>query len=148
MSTSFASVPGSISFLQIVHFIVEKLMKLVALVLLSGISCGVHAQMQKQQQCDAVVKKDMELTRRDKPDVFATVKDYMFEFSKSRDTCVVIIQYRIPPKGSDPAKIQILAYNAVTMQLMEGYDHVYLIPANETKEIMNATTELFEYYSK
>lgn len=104
--------------------------------------------MQRQQQCSDIVKKDMASTERDKPEVFATVKTYMFEFSKSRDTCVVIIQYRIPPKGTEPAKIQILTYNAVTMQLMEGYDNIYLIPASETKEIMDATTTLFKHYAK
>jgi len=118
------------------------------LALILGVASVAHGQMQKQQQCDAVVKKDIELTKRDKPDVFATVKNYMFEYSKSRDTCVLIMQYRIPPEGNDPAKIQILAYNAVTMQLMEGYDHIYLIPATEMKEIMDATTKLFKYYSK
>jgi hypothetical protein len=123
-------------------------MKILAAVVLLGLCSIAHGQMQKQQQCSDVVKKDMVATERDQPAVFATVKTHMFEYSKSRDTCILIIQYRIPPKANDPAKIQILAYNAVTMQLMEGYDHIYLIPASETKEIMDATTAMFKYYSK
>lgn len=122
-------------------------MKILAFLIL-GVCLTAHGQMQKQQQCSEIVKKDMASTQRDKPEVWATVKTHMFEYSKSRDTCVVIIQYRIPPKAAEPVKIQILAYNAVTMQLMEGYDHIYLIPATQTKEIMEATTEIFKYYSK
>ncbi len=123
-------------------------MKILAAVALLGLCSVARGQMQKQQQCSDVVKKDMAETERDQPAVFATVKTHMFEYSKSRDTCVLIFQYRIPPKGNDPARIQILAYNAVTMQLMEGYDHIYLIPASEPKEVMDATTAMFKYYSK
>ncbi len=94
----------------------------------------VHAKavdtMAKQQQCSAIVKSNMSATARKNPAVLKTVKGYFFEYSPSRDTCVEILQYNIRKPGK-PHRAQILAYNAVTQQLMEGYDHIFLEDAND-----------------
>jgi len=43
--------------------------------------------------------------------------------------------------------IQILATNAITMQPMEGYKNVFLVPKGGAKQIEDATNLLFEKYS-
>jgi hypothetical protein len=121
--------------------------QIVTLALWAFASFG-HAQMQQQAECSRIVQKNMDATKRDKPEVFATVKTYMFEWSKKSDACVIVVQYRVPAKPPEPAKIQILAMNAVTMQMMEGYQNVYLLPASDTKGIMDATNFLFNRYAK
>ena len=105
-----------------------------------------QAQMQKQRECGNQVVKTIATTRERKPAVFATIKSYMFEYSKSRDTCVVIMQYRVQQKGKPP-EVQILALNAVTLQPMAGHRDVYLIPASDLKQIEDAADTLFEKYS-
>ena len=75
-----------------------------------------------------------------------TVKGFFFEYSPIRDTCVEIVQYNIRKQGK-PHQVQILAYNAVTQQLMEGYEHIFLEDANDLKAIEDATNFLFERYS-
>jgi hypothetical protein len=114
------------------------------LVVLTLVSVG-HAQMQKQKQCADVVKADIEKTRSLSPDVYNTIKTYTFEYSKSRDSCVIIMQYRVPDK--DEPKVQVLALNAVTMQSMAGNKEVYVIPARDTKQIDETADLLFQKYS-
>jgi len=104
-----------------------------------------HAQMQKQRECAAIVKADIEKTRTSSPAVYATIKSYTFEYSKSHDSCVIIMQYRVQDKGEP--KVQVLAINAVTMESMARYKDVFLIPAKDTKQIDDAADSLFEKYS-
>ena len=105
-----------------------------------------HGQMLEQNQCSHIVKNNMKKTRTDRPDVYATVRDYMFEWSRSRKACVMVVQYRVQQKGKSP-EVQIVAVNAVTMQPMEGYKNIFLLPADHTQKIMDATNFLFERYS-
>ena len=42
----------------------------------------------------------------------------------------------------------MLAINAVTMQPMAGYRDVYLIPASDEKQIMEATNYLLDKYGR
>ena len=105
-----------------------------------------HAQMEKQMQCGHVVHSDIEKTRTNSPEVYATIKTYTFEYSKSLDTCVIVMQYRVHEKDGTP-KVQVLALNAVTMQPMSGTKEIYLIPARESRHITEATDFLFNKYS-
>jgi hypothetical protein len=82
-----------------------------------------------------------------KPDVYVTIKDYTFEWSRSRQSCVMILQYKVH-QTAKPPEVQVLAVNAVTMQPMEGYKNVFLIPANNLSEIMDAVNFLAERYSR
>jgi hypothetical protein len=107
-----------------------------------------NAQMQKQRECADQVKKDIEKTRDHSPSVYATIRTYMFAYSKTRDTCVIVIQYRVQDKQNNLPEVQVLAMNAVTMQPMAGYREIYLIPASDEKQIMDATNFLFEKYSR
>jgi hypothetical protein len=104
-----------------------------------------YAQMQKQRQCAEVVKADIEKTRTLSPNVYATIKSYTFEYSKSLDSCVIIMQYRVSDKAEP--KVQVLALNAVTMQSMARNKDIYLIPAKDSKQIDDAANFLFEKYS-
>ena len=105
------------------------------------------AQMQKQQQCTALVKSNIEKTRTTEPNIFATIKTYMFEYSKNHDSCVMIMQYHVNEKGK-PQQVQVIAINAVTMQPMEGYKNIFLIPESDKEQIMKATNFLFDRYSR
>jgi len=106
---------------------------------------SVFAQMPKQRECAAVVKGNIEKTRTSSPAVYATIKSYTFEYSKSHDSCVIIMQYRVQDK--DEPKVQVLAINAVTMESMERHKDVFLIPAKDSKQIDDAADFLFEKYS-
>ena len=70
----------------------------------------------------------------------------MFEWSRSRKACVMVVQYRVQQKGKS-SEVQVVAVNAVTMQPMEGYKNIFLLPADHTQKIMDATNFLFERYS-
>jgi hypothetical protein len=122
------------------HFCLTMLASAIAL-----LPCTSIAQMQKQKQCAAVVKANIDKTRTTSPSVYSTIKSYAFEFSKSHDSCVMIIQYNVKSKGSQ--MVQVLALNAVTMQSMEGHKNVYLIPVDDEKQIQDAADFLFEKYS-
>ncbi len=113
--------------------------------IISVLASSAHAQMQKQKQCADVVKADIESTRTKSPAVYATIKSYTFEYSKSHDSCVIVMQYRVTDKNE--AKVQVLALNAITMQPMAGHQDVYLIPAKSLKEIDDAADALFQKYS-
>ena len=89
----------------------------------------------------------MAATARDKPEVMKTVMGYLFEYSPSRDTCVEVIQYRVHDAGK-PSQVQVGAYNAITQQPMEGYRHIFLEDAGDSKGIQDATNFLFDRYSK
>jgi hypothetical protein len=102
--------------------------------------------MQKQRECANQVKKDIATSREQEPAVYATIKSYMFEYSKSHDACVIVMQYNVQQKGKSP-EVQVLALNAVTMQPMAGHKDVYLIPASDAKQIEDAADSLFEKYS-
>jgi hypothetical protein len=108
---------------------------------------ALHAQMAEQENCSELVKKDMAKTKELKPDVYATIKDHTFEWSKSRQTCVMIMQYKVHQSGKPP-RVQIIAINAVTVQPMEGYKNIFLIPAGNLDEIMEAVNFLVERYSR
>jgi hypothetical protein len=116
-----------------------------ALIALSLIPAS-YAQMQKQKQCADVVKESIEKTRTVSPDVYATIKAFTFEYSKSREACVIIMQYRVRDKSTEP-RVQVLALNAVTMQSMTGHQEIYLIPAEDAKQIEQAADSLFQKYS-
>ncbi len=88
----------------------------------------------------------MSFTARKRPAIFKTVKAYFFEYSPSRDSCIEIVQYKVHNLGQ-PHQVQILAYNAVTQQPMEGYEHIFLQNADDLKGIQDATNFLFELYS-
>ena len=109
-------------------------------------SIDAYSQIAEQRQCANIVKNNIEVTKVEKPEVFATVKGYMFEWSRSHRACVMIMQYRVHDKGKEP-EIQVLAVNAVTMQNMEGYDNIFLVPANDNKQLMKAVNFLFKRYS-
>ena len=104
------------------------------------------AQMRQQALCAHLVKGDIEATKQEAPQIYQTLAKYFFEWSPRYHACVVIIQYRVYEKGKSP-QIQIVATNAVTMQPMEGYKNIFLEPADEEKEIEDATNFLFERYS-
>ena len=106
----------------------------------------IHAQIAEQRNCSEIVKSNMAKTKELKPDVYATIKDYTFEWSRSRQSCVMIIQYRVHQTGKPP-EVQVLAVNGVTMQPMEGYKNVYLIPASNLSEITDAVNFLVERYA-
>lgn len=103
-------------------------------------------QVAQQAQCSRIVSKDIERTKLEDPKVFSTIAHYSFEWSKGRQSCVMIIEYRVDKKGRAP-EIQVVATNAVTMQPMEGTKNIFLIPASEEKEIEDAANFLFERYS-
>ena len=111
-----------------------------------ALSSVAHAQISKQAECRRIVASDMEATRTKSPKVYATIETYMFEWSKSHDVCVIVVQYKTRYKAGKPA-IQVLARNAVTGETMEGYDNVFLIPAEDSQRIMDATSFLFKRYS-
>ena len=106
---------------------------------------SLYGQASMQHWCALQVAKDMEATQRDTPAVYATISIYMFEWSKSRQACVMIIHYRAQKDGI--AMIQILAMNAVTTQPMEGYKNVFLVPQKDEKGIEDSTNFLFKKYS-
>lgn len=108
---------------------------------------AVHAQIAEQENCSELVKKDMAKTKELKPDVYATIKDSTFEWSKSRQACVMIMQYKVHQSGKPP-QVQVIAINAVTVQPMEGYKNIFLIPAGNLDEIMDAVNFLVERYSR
>jgi len=102
-------------------------------------------QVSMQSWCARKVAKDMEATRKERPAVFSTISKYFFEWSKSRQACVTVIQYRTKEDGHP--MIQILAMNEVTQQPMEGYKNVFLVPESDEEKIEDATNLLFEKYS-
>ena len=104
------------------------------------------AQMGKQRACADQVHADMAKTKNQSPKVFATIKSYAFEYSKSYDACVIVIQYIVQQRDK-PDMVQILAMNAVTMQPMLRNTEVYLIPASAGAQIDAAADTLFEKYS-
>jgi hypothetical protein len=106
---------------------------------------SLHGQVSMQERCARQVAKNMEATRRESPKVFATVVHYVFEWSKSRQACVMVVQYRA--SGNGTPMIQIVATNAVTMQPMEAYKNIFLVPESDEKQIEDATNFLFEKYS-
>lgn len=106
---------------------------------------SLYCQVSMQSWCARKVAKDMEATQKEKPEVFATIRHYMFEWSKSRQACVTVIQYRTKEDGHP--MIQILAMNEVTLQPMEGYKNIFLVPEGDEKQIEDATNFLFEKYS-
>jgi hypothetical protein len=105
------------------------------------------AQITEQRNCTELVKNNMAKTKELKPDVYATIKDYTFEWSRSRQSCVMVIQYKVHETGK-PSEVQVVAVNAVTMQPMEGYKNVFLILASKLSEIMDAVNFLVERYSR
>jgi hypothetical protein len=117
-------------------------------ILLVGIVLTAHAQMDKQEQCRKIVEESIEATKSESPELYSTIKSHAFEFSKSRDACVIVIQYRVPAKGGDGPKVQILARNAVTGQTMDGTKDIFLIPATDTKQIEDANNFLLEKFSR
>jgi hypothetical protein len=98
-----------------------------------------------QRWCAEKVAKDMEATRKENPAIFATISKYFFEWSKSRQACVTVIQYRAKRDGNP--MIQILAMNEVTQQPMEAYKNIFLVPESDEKQIEDATNFLFEKYA-
>jgi len=84
-------------------------------------------------------------TKKQKPAVSKTVAGYLFEYSPSLDTCVMVIQYRVVVDGKNT--IQVLAMNAVTMQPMEGYKNIFLGPAKDTQGVIDSVNFLFDKYS-
>src|ERR1035437_4682262 len=105
---------------------------------------SLYSQVSMQRMCARQVAKDMEATQKEKPEVFATIRHYVFEWSKSRQACVTVIQYRTKEDGHP--MIQILAMNEVTQQPMEGYKNIFLVPEGDEKQIEDATNFLFEKY--
>jgi hypothetical protein len=105
-----------------------------------------YAQIAEQRDCSEIVKNNMAKTKEMKPEVYATIKDYTFEWSKNRQSCVMIMQYKVHQTGKPP-EVQVIAVNAVTVQPMEGYKNVFLIPASNLNEIMDAVNFLVEKYS-
>jgi hypothetical protein len=87
----------------------------------------------------------MAATRKQKPAVSKTVAGYLFEYSRSLDTCVMVIQYRVVVDGKNA--IQVLAMNAITMQPMEGYKNSFLVPAKDTQGVIDSVYFLFDKYS-
>ncbi len=57
------------------------------------------------------------------------------------------MQYRVRD-DSAVRKVQVLALNAVTMQSMTGHREIYLIPAEDAKQIEQAADSLFQKYSR
>ena len=57
----------------------------------------------------------------------------------------MVVQYRA--SGNGTPMIQIVATNAVTMQPMEAYKNIFLVPESDEKQIEDATNFLFEKYS-
>jgi hypothetical protein len=106
---------------------------------------SLHCQVSMESWCARQVTKNMEATRKESPKVFATVVHYVFEWSKSRQACVMVVQYRARKNGAP--MIQIVATNAVTMQPMEAYKNIFLVPEGNETEIEDATNFLFEKYS-
>lgn len=115
-------------------------------VLLVFSASALSGQMRQQEQCSQVVKRNIERTKLEKPDVFATVAYYTFEWSRRHQSCVMVIQYRVRETGK-PSEVQILAINAVTMQPMEGTKNIFLLPATEKKGIEDSTNFLIERWS-
>jgi hypothetical protein len=114
------------------------------------VSLPVFAQdrvMADQARCAKLVRANMEATKQKSPDVYKTIATYLFEYSPKSHSCVMIINYKAKGDDGKPA-IQVLAVNAVTMQPMSGYKDIFLIPAGNRQEIMDATTFLFEKWSK
>lgn len=116
------------------------------LFLASGMVVPLHGQLAEQNECSELVKKDIAKTKEQKPAVYSTIRDYTFEWSRSRQSCVMIIQYNVHQPGK-PTQVQISAVNAVTVQPMEGYKNIFLIPATNEEEIENAVNFLVERYS-
>ena len=106
---------------------------------------SIYGQVSAQSRCARKVARDMAATRKERPEAFATIGKYLFEWSKSRQACVTIIQYRTKENGQP--MIQILAMNEVTAQPMEGYKDIFLVPEGDEKQIEDATNFLFEKYS-
>ena len=53
------------------------------IVLILALASACQAQMQKQRECANQVEKNIATTREQKPAVYATIKSYTFEYSKS-----------------------------------------------------------------
>jgi hypothetical protein len=104
------------------------------------------AQMDKQSVCAAKVHADMEATREKSPDVVKTIRSYTFEYSRSSQSCVIIMQYNTEDKAHGKM-VQILAINAFTMQPMENHENVFLVQPSQSAEIENAANFLFKKYS-
>ncbi len=57
----------------------------------------------------------------------------------------MVIQYRVVVDGKNT--IQVLAMNAITMQPMEGYKNIFLVPAKDTQGVIDSVNFLFDKYS-
>ena len=105
------------------------------------------SQMAKQSICAEKVKANMEATAKISPSVMNTVRSYTFEYSRSRDTCVMIVQYNTEDKMHGK-EVQILAINAFTMQPMEGHRNIFLRKPEDTAGIEEAANFLFDRYAQ
>lgn len=133
------------------HF---KLWRLVSVATLTAsllfVPCRVLAQnraMADQAECAKVVKANMKATEQKSPAVYKTIAAYLFEYSQEFHACVMVMNYKTKGRDGKPA-IQVIAVNAVTMQPMSGYKDIFLIPAGNEQEIMDATNFLFNKWSK
>ena len=104
-------------------------------------------QMAKQSMCAEKVKANMEATAQRSPVVMKTVRSYTFEYSRSRDSCVMIVQYNTEDK-SHGKMIQILAINAFTMQPMDAHRNIFLRKPDDIAGIEEAANFLFDRYSR
>jgi leucyl-tRNA synthetase len=59
----------------------------------------------------------------------------------------MVIQYRVHDKDK-PQQVQIFAINVVTHEPMEGHKNVFLVPADDEKQIEDRTAFLMDKYAK
>lgn len=107
----------------------------------------VKGQLSQQHMCARQVAADIKATKAQSPDLFATIRRYTFEWSHNYHACVMVIQYNVHDKNRLP-EVQILATNIVTHQPMEGLKNIFLVPANDEKQIEDATSFLMDKYAK
>lgn len=108
-----------------------------------------HAQDTDQARCSHLVERNLSTTQKESPDIYATIGNHFSEWSPSHSACVMIIEYKVKPIAAAPyLRVQILAVNAVTMEPMEAYRNVFLLPADKSAAIEKAVDFLFDRYQK
>ncbi len=122
-------------------------MRILSVIFFGAVTCfGQDAFIRNQDWCAKKSEANMAATKRDNPEVAATILSYLYEYSPSHHSCVAVMEYKV--KQNDGVFAQILARNMVTNQPMKAFAEIYLVPLADKQKRIDAMNTLFEEYSK
>lgn len=99
-----------------------------------------------QAWCAKKAEVNMQATKRESPEIAATILTFLYEYSPHHHACVAVMEYKTQKDGRPYA--QILARNLVTLQPMKGLGEIYLLPMENKQDRIDTINFLFDKYSK